>query len=71
MGGKKKENKKRKSGLEISFPVSAYQHETSASAVAALSDSEHGHGEAAAHTCSPELPCRDLLPASEVGEAAG
>jgi len=32
---------KRKSGLEISFPVSAYQHETSASAAPAPSDSQH------------------------------
>lgn len=31
----------RKSGLEISFPVSAYQHETSASAALAPTDSQH------------------------------
>lgn len=51
-----KTNKKRKSGLEISFPVSAYQHETSASAVAAPTDTEHRHRDAAAHTSTP-LSC--------------
>lgn len=51
MGGKMK--KKRKSGLEISFPVSAYQHKTSASAVPAPTDTEHRHGEAAANTNTP------------------
>lgn len=45
-----KMKKERKSGLEISFPVSAYQHETSASAAATPPDTRHQHGEAAAHT---------------------
>lgn len=45
-----KMKQERKNGLEISFPVSAYQHETSASAAAAPTDTEHQHGEAAAHT---------------------
>lgn len=31
----------RKSGVEISFPVSAYQHETSASAALAPTGSQH------------------------------
>lgn len=38
--GRENEEKK-KSGLEIYFPVSAYQHETSASAALAPTDSQH------------------------------
>lgn len=37
----KMRKKKKKSGLEIYFPVSAYQHETSASAALAPTDSQH------------------------------